>query len=83
MLRKIAERLALAAVIVICCTLLWLLQTPAVGCQNKTVQDVGGCNSQGFCSVRFTDDTFGYEILPVRGNTYTVCPDSKDADNGN
>jgi hypothetical protein len=33
----------------------------------KTVKEIGTCNKDGKCSVIYTDNTFGTQYLPIRG----------------
>lgn len=36
-------------------------------CQNKVVQVIGSCDGYGYCSVQFTDGTYGEMVRPMVG----------------
>jgi hypothetical protein len=38
----------------------------------RVVADIGGCNKNGGCAVRFTDGTTGYMTLPLVGKRERV-----------
>lgn len=56
-------------------TLMALIGVPIFSCervctQRKRVDEIGGCNRDGRCGVRYTDGSFGDEYMPVRTGAY-------------
>lgn len=38
----------------------------------KVVKEIGTCNKDGRCSVKYTDETFGSQYLPIMGKEVGV-----------
>lgn len=42
-------------------------------CPVVTVKKIGGCNSEGYCSVIYSDERVGRQHFPVEGVAYHIC----------